>query len=459
MSEKFYAKGPGNEGYIKNMEVVAFNDVDGADLFQMALNRTQDGRYYLYCASFIGADFHILEVTDPANIRFVKHVNVYDPVKWPTTCTNKIQICDDLILLSVSSGGGAWFSNCAGMQPPKGADAGLLIYSLKEDPENPRLLSFWDCGVPESTGVHRFCYDGGRYAYLSAETKGFYGLTLRIIDLEDPYHPKDVSNFFLPEQYYLGSLDPEIASYTPDCPHDYRFMSKPHNHFPYVEDGYAYCGYMGGGMIIVDVHDPEMPRLVSQLKIHPPFGSTCGGAKCHTAMPLKGRNLVVVTNEGDRIQIAREDWIGFQGTQAMSTMMMVDVTDKKKPAMIGIFPYPEVPEGFPFRNFQSMGLSVNTGFGPHNIHEPMSNKPFLQNDPNRVYCCYFQAGMRVYDVSDPYYIKELAYFIPPNPTPRPQFSKFTGPIVACTEDCVVDDRGYIFMNALQDGIYVLKCLK
>jgi len=78
---------------------------------------------------------------------------------------------------------------------------------------------------------------------------------------------------------------------------------------------------------------------------------------------------------------------------------------------------------------------------------------------DRVYCCYFHAGMRVYDVSDPYYIKELAYFIPPNRDKAPEesyFLGFPGPRNATTEDCIVDDRGNIIIDALDDGFYILK---
>ena len=69
------------------------------------------------------------------------------------------------------------------------------------------------------------------------------------------------------------------------------------------------------------------------------------------------------------------------------------------------------------------------------------------------------AGLRIYDVSDPYYIKELAYFIPPNPNKKPEDSFFPGlpgPRNAMTEDCCVDDRGYIYVTCFDDGFYVLK---
>ena len=103
---------------------------------------------------------------------------------------------------------------------------------------------------------------------------------------------------------------------------------------------------------------------------------------------------------------------------------------------------------------------VNAGpFGPHNLHEPMDGKPWLEQRGDLVYCCFFHAGLRVYDVSDPYYIKEIAYFIPPNPAKDPKdsyFPDFPGPRNATTEDCVVDDRGNIIIDALDDGFYILK---
>ena len=82
----------------------------------------------------------------------------------------------------------------------------------------------------------------------------------------------------------------------------------------------------------------------------------------------------------------------------------------------------------------------------------MPGKPWLEARGDRLYCCYFHAGLRVYDISDQYVPKEIAYFIPPNPSRPP---RLPGPNIACAEDLVVDERGYIFINCSNDGLYVL----
>ena len=69
-------KGPGNNGYIKNLEVCSFSEMDGnCGMFQMQLYKTAEGKYYLYGACFGGTQFGVMisEVTDPYNPRFVKH--------------------------------------------------------------------------------------------------------------------------------------------------------------------------------------------------------------------------------------------------------------------------------------------------------------------------------------------------------------------------------------------------
>ena len=195
--------------------------------------------------------------------------------------------------------------------------------------------------------------------------------------------------------------------------------------------------------------------------VQPPFSGKLAGARCHTFLPLKGRNYAVLSNEGDRFACFSKDVIDnskHSGIQPMNNLHMIDVSNPADPVLVAEFPYPEVPKNYPYANFNVAGMNGYPGpFGPHNLHEPM-DKPWLEDNTDRIYCCYFHAGMRVYDVSDPYYIKEIAYFIPPNPE-KPLFDvSMPGPLLGTAEDCVVDDRGYIYMDTFHDGMYILRLI-
>ena len=345
----------------------------------------------------------------------------------------KIQAADGLLITALSCGASA--SGAAGAYRPeqfgKGF-SGFMIFDIASDPVHPRLLGRWDNGVPGGTnGVHRFFYNGGPYVHVSSDCRGFEGMIYRIVDIQDPASPREVGRWWLPEQFADGYAGRE---FDPLCPPQSRVYEKKawlHGP-PYVRDGIAYCGYSGAGLVILDVRDVTRPRMLGQLPLCPPFASHYAGAKTHTALPLPGRDFLVATNEGERFPWFTKEKLGGM-PQSLNNLHMVDIRDPAHPTLIAEFPYPEVPEGFPYPNFNDMGLGCPGPFGPHNIHEPMSNKPWLEQRGDRVYCCYFHAGLRVYDVSDPYYIKEIGYFIPPNPL-RHRISTNTGP-------CIAVDRG------------------
>ena len=462
----FYSKGEGNDGYIKNLEVLSFCDMDGTSgMFQMQLYKTEEGKYYLYGACFAAGntdengEFHlgtngvgvmISDVTDPRNPVFIKKWVPFDVNEYPTTSIPKIQIADDKMIIAMTSGGGPGQLVPKDQQGIIKSEQGIRIYSLKEDPLNPTFLGYWDCGVPYSMGVHRFMYDGGDFVHLSAEADEHEGLIYRIINISDPTNPVEEGRWWAPHQYIYGVPGREVDHSAPHVP---DFMDKGWLHGPpFVQDGKAYMGYCGDGLIVLDVEDYKRPKALGQLKFMPAFSSRAAGARTHTALPLKGRGLCVVMNEGERFEFFADGQL--QEAQALNNIHMVDVSNPAKPTLIAEFPYPEVPEDFPAPNFNTYALNGAQGpFGPHNLHEPMENKPIEQRT-DVVYDCYFHAGLRIYDVSDPFYIKEKAYFIPPNPTHR--FFPFPGPHIASTEDIVVDDRGNIIIDALEDGFYILR---
>ncbi len=460
MADKFYAKGPGNNGYIKNLEVVSFCGWDNKSAaFQMQLYRTEAGKYYIYGSGFggiKGASVVIADVTDPENPRFVNRLFACDPEEYPTTTISKVQVAEDKLICAMTAGSGPDALVDQGDGKPVKSLTGIYIYSLKEDPENPEFLGYWDCGVPNSIGVHRFMYNGGPYCYLSCEADRFEGMIMRIVDISDPANPKEVGNWWSPEQFVDGYPGRTVDHSAPHVP---SFMDKGWMHGPPFrrDDGIMVCGYCGDGLYVLDTTDVTRPKCLGNLKFMPAFSSHLAGARTHTALPLPGRDLVVVTNEGERFQFFPKGSI--KEAQAMNNLHMVDISDPTKPTLIAEFPYPEVPGDFPYPNFNVMNLECQGPFGPHNLHEPMSNKPWLEQRGDLVYCCYFAAGLRIFDVSDQYYIKELAYFIPPNPNKTSEESFFPGlpgPRNAMTEDCCVDDRGYIYVTCFDDGFYILK---
>jgi hypothetical protein len=355
----------------------------------------------------------------------------------------------------VALGGGIPFLH--GNKPGDKNIGGLEIYSLA-DPENPKKLSHWDTGIENGIGVHRFAYNGGRYVYMPSECEGFLSNIIRILDIKDPEHPVEAGRWWAPEQFKNGRLKGSYSTAHEDG------MNLPGCHGCTLDGAHPdrlYTAYSAMGGVILDISNPANPTLTSALKMLPPFSGKLAGARAHTYLPLAGRDFAVLTNEGERFPFFNKEILSqgpFKGAQPMNNLHMIDVSDITDQNLVAEFPYPEVPKGFPYPNFNTAGMNGAQGpFGPHNIHEPMG-KTWLDNDPNRVYCCYFHAGMRVYDVSDPYYIKELAYFIPPNPESLYFQLPVPGPMIATTEDCVVDDRGYIYMDTFHDGMYILRCL-
>ena len=118
---------------------------------------------------------------------------------------------------------------------------GIVILSF-EDPAHPRPIAEFTETV--TGGVHStFIYKG--YIYLTDDATG----SLRVIDLRDPYHPKQVARWETPSS--------KAGNYVHDVD---------------VKDGLAYLSYWNDGLIILDVGNgikggsPEAPKLVSQYK-------------------------------------------------------------------------------------------------------------------------------------------------------------------------------------------------
>ena len=59
------------QAYAKNVEVIGYHDLKEKPAFQMAIQEVK-GRFYLYTGSYHASGWSILEVTDPANPRYIQ---------------------------------------------------------------------------------------------------------------------------------------------------------------------------------------------------------------------------------------------------------------------------------------------------------------------------------------------------------------------------------------------------
>ena len=127
---------------------------------------------------------------------------------------------------------------------------GIVVASL-EDPAHPKPIAEYTATV--TAGVHSaFVYQQpkhGTHVYLTNDGTGAF----HVIDLNDPYHPKEVAVWKTPRPEFAGDAGRSL--------HDVD-----------VQDGLAYLSYWNDGLVILDVGNgvkggsPSNPVLVSQFK-------------------------------------------------------------------------------------------------------------------------------------------------------------------------------------------------
>jgi hypothetical protein len=389
------------------VEVVAYHDLDARPVFKLAMQVVED-RWYLYATHFWEPRLSILDVTDPSQPRIVAALE--GP---PNTATWQVQVADGLLIQGLEHKPVVW-----GGDPAAPAEEGVRIYDVG-DPTSPRLLSHWRTGAH---GVHRNHYTGGRFVHLAASQPGFDGNLYVILDIEDPGAPHVAGRWFLPEQFVAGGGNSP------------RRIS--HHGPAYVEGDRAYLPYGAAGLVTLDISDVSSPVLVSRLEIGAAFSSMIA---LHTAVPRPRRNLVLVNTEA--IAERAQEPYNFAG--------LVDVSDESNPRLLSLLPVPVPPASAPYPNFSTRGGR----FGPHNQHHPQ-DPDALHDSDDLLFMTWFNAGLRIYDIRDPYLPREVGWFLPDDPKERRGL--LPKDLVTQSEDVLVDARGNIFVSDKNHGLFVLR---
>lgn len=397
----------------RNISFVGHTDQGGrGDGIQVMVHRG-----HAYVGTRVSRGIMVTDVRDPRNPKPVNFVAGH-----PNSLSMHLQQADDL-LLSIQEadqkslltaqeyyGGSAKVDSRRYGKRGEDYMAGMTVYDVK-DPANPRRIGFLEV---EGLGIHRIWWIGGRYAYASALLDGFIDHILIVIDLADPTKPREVARWWIPGMN-------EAAGETPTWTERYAL------HHAIVFDGYAYGSWRDGGLTILDVKDPTQPRLLAHRNWCPPFG---GGT--HNAVPLHDRNLLIVADEAT---------LNIDQQQVKHTWVF-DIREKTNPVSIATMPQPADQDYF----------KMGGQFGPHNLHE---HRPGSWQDSNTVFATWQSAGVRAFDISNPFRPEEAGYFVPPQPL------KFMEPLrgrakIRHTADLYVAQDGLMYVTDYDSGLYILQ---
>jgi hypothetical protein len=266
-------------------------------------------------------------------------------------------------------------------------------------------------------GLHRARYVGGRWAYASALIDGFTDYILITIDMADPTEPKEAGRFWLPGMNLSTGEKPNWPSAVD------RFGL----HHAIVHADTAYCSWRDACLAVVDVSDRSAPKLITHKSWSPPFG---GGT--HNCLPLPDRDLLVVVDEA--VLDNMED--GFK------PIWIFDNRVPSNPISISTLPAPSNTDY----------KAVGGHFGPHNIHE---NRPGTFISSELIFATFQNAGVRIFDIRDPYRPVEVGALVPPAPSclvdPRPN-----RPRVLHSADVFVDRNGIVYCTDFNAGLYIME---
>ena len=394
---------------IRNMRLISHHDLNGFGNIGegVHLHETSDGRRVLYLAHESSPkDITSVDVTDIANPRLLAQTELaYGHLR-----SNSLSIVDDTMLVAYQS-----------LEPGQ-PGTGMGVYNIS-NPEEPRQIGFMDLGGEYSRGCHCLWWVEGNYAHLSTGAADFQPRNQKddqfymIVDVSDPTAPKETGRWWFPGTRE-GDADP-----MPDRHPQFDAGHRLHNGNVYPErPDRAYCAYMDSGVVILDIEDKANPKMVSHINYAPPFpGFT------HTVLPLFNRDLMLVTQEA--VRLGGEDY--------PKLMWMMDIRDETNPIIISTLPMPDTDDFFnrPGR------------FGAHNVYENQPGSTCFFSD-NLIFATLFNAGVRVYDTSDPFRPEEVAYFVPEIPDGAPSNG---------INDVYVDENGIMYVvDRLKGGLYILE---
>jgi hypothetical protein len=270
---------------------------------------------------------------------------------------------------------------------------------------------------------------------------------LQAFDLSDPSAPKHIRDFGL-------------AGYEPTSTEPYPEPQVAGLHQPFVIGDRMYLGYNSGEdgtLQIVDrvrfltgTAEPTAESLRAPEIARVDLPSYWG---VHTAKPIYDFQIADYTDNSEArtrdLLLVSSEAGTFRCQEPRDVMLIFDITEEERPLPISTFQVPEEPGDFCHRGGR---------FGPHSFAD--AYHPAF--DKKLVVLAYFNAGVRVVDIRDPFSPKEVARFVPDVTESTTESCIEIADARQCdraiqTNNVNLDDRGYIYaLDRASTGLHVLE---
>jgi hypothetical protein len=382
----------------------------------------------------------ILEISDPANPKLVWHI----PNETNRNSRGVFVVYD---YQHDGSGRDYLIRNSEDLtQGETGTDLKYQIFDITDRSTDPSKITLVSeikgtppnscgpgCGGPFKFRAHKgwWSQETGYY-YAASGEPGFRNVIVQIFDLKNPKEPKLVGRAWIPG---LKEGEPGYEG--------------QYSHHPIVdeENKRLYVGYrnQGGQAASFDISDPARPKLVWVVDMNPPHrGPHTVSPITYTSVPNFGatalpRTYAFIVDEAGGEPDMKPCPFGVRPGS-----YMVDITTETKPFPVSVF---QVPVG----NFCEKGGR----FGPHQSAETVNGK-INRFEDKIAWLAYFNAGVRVLDLSDPYHLKEIGYYIPK--TNEKSYPIAEGqPVAIQMNDVDIDHRGLAYASdRVGTGLFVLE---
>jgi len=308
--------------------------------------------------TYVAADtgFAVVDAADPADPTVLTEVRdvAADREDGPLTSILDLAVDGDRLLVSGPAAAGEL--------------AGLVVYDVSDPADPVAATEFYETGFD----VHNASLADG-YAYLTNNRPLWRPLTVVDVSRDSP---EELARWS-PREY-----DPGVEGWTdrvglPWSLHDVT-----------VRGDHAYCSYWDAGTWILDVSDPASPSFVSRVGPYTieevvELADSEGDELFETSMQAPGNDHSAALDEaGDLLAVGGEGWdVRDPDPGGPPGIRLYDVSDVAAPRRLATIDAPRVEDD---------GLD-GTWVSAHNFDLA----------EGRLFSAWYQAGVKVHDVTDP----------------------------------------------------------